>query len=68
MGKYGFCSGLMFLVAINSALLSLIGVLAFALGYPSAMLYPLVMQPLLPVIMALMCARWDREAEVQEEK
>ena len=61
------CSGLLVVHALNSALLAFIGVAAFVMGYPDAMVFPLIMQSVLSVVAALVCLGWEREEEVQEE-
>ncbi len=62
------CSGLLFLVVANSLVMTLIGLVAFALGYPEAMAIPLIMQNVFPLTAAFMCWRWEREEQVQEEE
>ena len=61
------CSGLLFMVVANSLVMTLVGLVAFALGYPEAMAIPLIMQNVFPLAAAFMCWRWERE-EVQEEE
>ncbi len=62
------CSGLLFMMVANSLVMTLIGLVAFALGYPEAMAIPLMMQNVFPLTAAFMCWGWEREEEVQEEE